>query len=153
MVSTRLKPFGFGLATAWPEMGLLQEEMNRLFDRYGMSQGTRRTAPSYPALNLWEDTDNLYVEAELPGMEMSELEIYVTGGDQLSLKGKRETPSEQKGTWHRQERGYGSFTRVLTLPHEVNAEKVEAEFKHGVLCITLPKQEQAKPRRIEIKSE
>jgi HSP20 family protein len=134
-------------------MNRLQTEMNRLFDRFGTDNGGRRVAPTYPAMNLWQDADNLYVEAELPGMELSDLEIYVSGGNQLSLKGKREAPSMETGAWHRQERGYGSFTRAITLPHDVDAEKVEAQFNHGVLCVTLPKSEGTKPRRIEVKAD
>jgi HSP20 family protein len=134
-------------------MNRLQGEMNRLFDRFGLENGGRRSAPAYPALNLWQDGDNLYVEAELPGMELNDLEMYVSGGNQLSLKGKREAPSIEKGAWHRQERGYGSFTRAITLPQNVDADKVKAEFKHGVLCVTLPKTEDTKPRRIEVKAD
>jgi len=151
MLATRWQPFG--VAGPWSEMNRLQTEMNRLFDRFGFEDGGRRPAPTYPALNLWQDGDNLYVEAELPGMELSDLEMYVSGGNQLSLKGKREAPSVEKGAWHRQERGYGSFTRAITLPHDVDAEKVEAEFHDGVLCVTLPKREGSKPRRIEVKAD
>jgi len=151
MWTTRWQPFGLG--NIWSEMNRLQSEMNRLFDRYGFADGGRRPAPAYPALNLWQDADNLYLEAELPGMELSDLEILVSGGNQLSLKGKREAPSVEKGAWHRQERGYGCFTRSITLPQEVDADKVEAEFQHGVLCVTLPRREGAKPRRIEVKAE
>ncbi|MHB8897459.1 MAG: Hsp20/alpha crystallin family protein [Thermoguttaceae bacterium] len=153
MVSTRWRPFGFGLETPWFELDRIQNEMNRVFDRFGFDESSRQVTPTYPAINLWEDADNLYVEAELPGMELSDLEIYVTGDDQLSLKGKRGAPAGEQNTWHRQERGYGSFARLLTLPHQVDAERVQAAMKHGVLCITLPKQEAAKPRRIEVKAD
>ena len=150
MFTTRWQPFGLG--NAWPEMNRMQAEMNRLFDRFGTDDDGRRAAPSFPALNLWQDGDNLYLEAELPGMVMDDLELYVSGGNQLSMKGKREPPKVEKGAWHRQERGYGSFTRAMTLPENVDAGKVEAEFKDGVLCVTLPKSEGAKPRRIEVKA-
>ncbi|MBN1909607.1 MAG: Hsp20/alpha crystallin family protein, partial [Pirellulales bacterium] len=136
----------------WSDMNRLQAEMNRLFDRFGFEDGRRPIAPSYPALNMWRDADNLYIEAELPGIEMKDLDIQVSGGNQLSLKGKREAPAEEKGTWHRQERGYGTFTRAMTLPEEVDVDQVKAEFKDGVLCVTLPKSEKAKPRRIEVKA-
>lgn len=151
MWTTRWQPFEFG--NVWSEMNRLQTEMDRLFGRFGLEDGGRRLAPAYPAFNLWQDADNLYVEAELPGMELSDLEMYVSGGNQLSLKGKREAPSVEKGAWHRQERGYGSFTRAITLPQEVDADKVEAELHLGVLCIKLPKNEASKPRRIEVKAE
>lgn len=149
MLTTRWPFYG----NAWSEMNRLQDEMNRLFDRFGLGNGTRRGAPTYPALNLWQDETNLYVEAELPGMELKDLEIFATGGAQLTIKGKRESPKVDKGAWHRQERGYGDFSRVLNLPHEIDPDKVEAEFKHGVLCVTMPKREEAKPRRIAVKSD
>jgi HSP20 family protein len=132
-------------------MHQLQNEMNRLFDRFGFSNGNRNIAPSYRALNMWGDKDRLYVEAELPGMELDDLEIYVNGDRQLSIKGKRDAPSLKDGTWHRNERNYGEFFRMLELPHEVDANKVKAEFKNGVLCVNLPRREETRPRRIEVR--
>jgi len=86
-------------------------------------------------------------------MELGDLEIYVTGGNQLTIKGERKQPKFENATWHRQERGFGEFARVLTLPFPVNADKVQAEFSHGVLKITMPKSEEAKPRKIKVKGE
>ena len=133
------------------EMNRLHHEMNQLFGRYGNgAPGFGRT--TYPPLNLWEDEGNLYVEAELPGFSMDDLEIYVTGASQLNIKGERKQPELGKGTWHRQERGYGAFSRLVELPGDVDSDQVSAEFKHGVLTITLPKKEAAKPRRIGVKA-
>jgi HSP20 family protein len=106
----------------------------------------------YPPLNLWEDDNNLYVEAELPELELTDLEIFVNGDNQLSIKGERKQPERENGTWHRQERGHGSFSRAGELPQYVDSDKVTAEFKHGVLTITLPKRKEAKARRIEVKA-
>lgn len=133
------------------EMGRLHDEMNRLFGRY--ANGARELSPSgYPPLNLWEDEDNLYVEAELPGFDLDDLEMYVTGDNQLSIKGERKRPELGQGTWHRQERGYGAFSRLMELPGAVDSDRVTAQFKTGVLTITLPKKQEAKPRRIEVKA-
>jgi HSP20 family protein len=132
-------------------MNRLQGEMNRLFGRYGVSNGLEGTAAGYPALDLWEDEDHLYVEAELPGMELGDLEIFFNGDDQLSIKGERKRPEIEKASWHRRERGFGSFSRLMTLPQNVDAENVQAEFKNGVLTISMPKKEESKPRRIEVK--
>jgi HSP20 family protein len=98
------------------EMGRLQNEMNRIFGRVG--DGREFFAPAaYPALNVWQDDDHVYVEAELPGFELNDLVIYVTGANQLSLKGERKQPNlGPKAAWHRQERGYGAFSRVCDLP-------------------------------------
>ncbi len=134
----------------WTEMNRLSREMDRLFGR-GNGMGSPLGARMYPALNVWEDNDNLYAEAELPGFKLDDLEIYVTG-NQLTITGERRSPEHQGGTWHRQERGYGKFSRMIEVPCDVDCENVSAEFKHGVLQITLPKSEAVKPRRIEVKS-
>jgi HSP20 family protein len=132
-------------------MQQLQTEMNRLFDRWG-DGGQRGPAAEFPAVNVWENADNVYVEAELPGLEAKDLEIHVTGGNQLTLKGERKQQTPPQGVVHRQERGFGAFTRVLTLPFPVNAEKVDAKFENGVLCLTLAKHEAARPRKIVVKA-
>jgi len=144
MLTTRWEPLA--------EMNRLRNEMDRLFGRYGYGQPRRYGVNVFPPLNMWEDENSLYVEAELPGFELSDLEIYVTGGNQLSIKGERKQPELEGGAWHRQERGFGSFSRVIELPGSVDNDKVSAEFKHGVLTISLPKSEEVKPRRIEVKS-
>src|SRR5262249_32822800 len=130
-----------------------QGEMNRLFDRWGDSGGSRNLAATYPAVNIWEDSERVFVEAELPGVDPKDLDIHVTGGNQLNLKGERKPHAPEKGVIHRQERGFGSFVRVLTLPFQVNAEKVDAKFENGVLQVTLAKHEAAKPRKITVKGE
>ena len=88
---------------------------------------------------------------EVPGVQMSNIEINVVGNE-LSIKGKRECGCGEGVTIHRQERGSGEFSRFLTLPVAIDAEKVEAVLKNGVLTIKLPKAEAAKPRRIEVKT-
>jgi len=150
MLRTRWSPFG----DTEREFSRLHGEMNRLFGRFAADRNHwPATSASYPALNVWEDSDHVYAEAELPGMEMKDWEILVTGNNQLSLKGKRRPPEFDKAIWHRQERGFGKFTRVITLPVSVDADRVSAEFQHGVLTIKMPKSESAKPRRIPIKTE
>jgi HSP20 family protein len=146
MNATRWQPF----ADVQSEMHRLRREMEQVFGRF---TGNGLTAPAYPPLNVWEAGENVCVEAELPGMDLNDLEIYINGGNQLSIKGERKLPELGQGSWHRRERGYGAFARVLDLPSAVDADRVQAEFKHGVLTVTLPKTEASKPRRIEVKSE
>ncbi len=135
------------------EFNRLREEMDRLFRRFGGNGNLwRRTAAEFPAVDIWEDENDLFLEAELPGMELDDLEIYVTQGNQLTIKGKR-TPPEVEGTWHRRERGFGEFTRVITLPVDVDADKVEATLKHGVLTVRLPKVAEARVRKIPVKTD
>ncbi|HXG12051.1 MAG TPA: Hsp20/alpha crystallin family protein [Gemmataceae bacterium] len=150
MLLTRWQPY----TDLWNELNRFQSEMNRLFESFGLGEsGWPGLTAAYPAVNIWQDGDNVYCEAELPGMVLDDLEIYVTGGNQLTIKGERKQPEDGKGIWHRQERGFGAFSRTITLPVDVDADKVEARFAHGVLTITMPKSEAARPRRITVKAE
>lgn len=133
----------------WRSLNEMQHEVNRVFDRWGhhpFGMG------EFPAINLWEDEDALHLEAELPGLQLEELELFVTGHNQFTLKGERKAPAVEKSTQHRQERGFGKFTRTLTLPYAVDENAVEAHFENGVLKVRMPKHEAAKPRKIEIKA-
>ena len=135
----------------WNHLQQFQSEMNRLFDRW--SDGGRPGLAAFPPVNVWEDAEHAHVEAELPGLDLKDLEIYVSGGNQLTLKGERKPNVPEKGVWHRQERGFGQFVRTVTLPFPVDPEKVEGHFEHGVLLIKLAKHESAKPRKIVVKGE
>jgi len=132
----------------WRTLDEMQHEVNRVFDRWGQHPFG---IGEFPAINLWEDTDALRLEVELPGMELKDLEIFVTGNNQFTIKGERKPPTVEKGVQHRQERGFGKFTRTLTLPFPVDENAVEARFENGVLKVRMPKHEAAKPRKIAIK--
>jgi HSP20 family protein len=125
----------------------MQNEMNRLFDRWG-GDGSF----SFPAVNIREEDEALHVEAELPGMNLENLEIFVTGNSQLTIKGERKPPLPTNATQHRQERPFGKFVRTLALPFPVDDTKVEARLENGVLTIQLPKHEAARPRKIPVKA-
>jgi len=132
----------------WRTLDEMQHEVNRVFDRWGQHPFG---IGEFPAINLWEDTDALRLEVELPGMELKDLEIFVTGNNQFTIKGERKPPTVEKGVQHRQERGFGKFTRTLTLPFPVDENAVEARFENGVFKVRMPKHEAAKPRKIAIK--
>ena len=119
--------------------------MDQLLDRYLAGAGAE-----VPALNVWEDEDKFIAEAELPGVRNEDIEISVMGGT-LTLKGERKIQAPAEGVWHRRERVFGPFTRVVELGRPVDSEGVEASFQHGVLTVTLPKAAAAKPRRIEVR--
>ncbi len=138
----------------WDQVQQLQTEMNRLLDRWSdRGNGERSFGGSFPPVNVWENADHVYVEAELPGMEPNDLEIHVTGGNQLTIKGERKQQVPEKAVLHRQERGFGTFVRVVTLPFNVDSNKVDARFENGVLVLDLAKHEAAKPRKITVKGE
>lgn len=129
----------------------LREEMDRLLGGYaapavGASFGSR----GFPPLNVWEEAEALFVEAELPGVKIEDLEITAVGNE-LTLSGKRGETPQADATYHRRERGTGPFSRVVRLPVEVDAAKVSAALHTGVLLITLPKAEAAKPRKVQVK--
>jgi HSP20 family protein len=141
------QPFG----QSWNQLNQLQREMNQIFSRWGEDGLRSLGLNQYPAVNVWEDGDDLLVEAEVPGLNLADLEIFVTGSNQLTIKGDRKSAVPEKGVRHRQERGFGNFVRVLALPFAVDAEKVEAKFENGVLQVKLAKHESAKPRKIHVK--
>lgn len=106
----------------------------------------------FPALNVSEDQTSIHVEAELPGFKDDEIEISVVANE-LSIKGRRtEAQAADHATYHRRERWTGSFERSVALPVEVDAEKVAAELRNGVLSITLPKAQGALPRKIAVRT-
>ena len=129
-------------------------EMDRLFDDVfgGFPRMTFGTSlvPRFPALNVWEDSDKVFVEAELPGIKLDDIELLVTG-DELTISGARGEPQVSDVAYHCNERGTGRFCRALRLPWEVKANDVEATLRDGVLLVTIPKAEEARPRKVKVK--
>ena len=132
----------------------LRNEMDRLFEDFfeGAPAVPSFGRRPFPTLNIWEEDTKLYVEAELPGLKLDDLELYVDGTE-LTIKGQRQNGREEGATFHRRERGIGPFSRVIQLPVEVDREKVEATLRDGVLTMILPKAQTVRPRRIEVKGE
>ena len=136
-----------GFNDLFREMSRFQEEFNRTFARNGGGSPTVG-----PPVNVWADEHAVYVEADLPGVDAGKLDIAVTEGNRLTIQGERPEVNLPNAVWHRQERGHGTFVRELTLPTLVDADKVEARYEQGVLRLTLPKAEAAKPRKIAVRS-
>lgn len=149
MLLTRWNPF----EGSWlRQMHSLHDDMNRLVNRWNDISNFSLDVATFPPLNVWEEHDAFRVEAELPGVTMKDLEIYVTGQNQLTIKGERTEQGPNKAVQHRQERHFGKFVRSLTLPSPVDQNKVDARLENGILKIVLPKHEAAKPRKIEVKA-
>ncbi|PLX99604.1 MAG: molecular chaperone [Desulfuromonas sp.] len=139
------------------EMDVLRKEMDELFRGVGSSPletaflpgvGTQR----YPKINLSEDADSYYLEALLPGVEEKDIDLSVAGNT-LTLSGERTEEKNGDGrTWHRRERGSGKFLRTIELPSDINGKKVSAEYRNGLLIVTMAKAESAKPKKISIVS-
>jgi HSP20 family protein len=146
---TGLPAWDFG--SPFDEFERIRRQMDRLSDV--MSGGTLRelSAGVFPLINATEDKDNYYVRAELPGIKAEELDISVTGNS-VSIAGERSIQSEdEKANYHRREREAGSFSRMLTLPTQIDSDKVEAHCSDGILTLVLPKAESAKPKQITVK--
>ncbi len=143
------------------DMDALHRELDRAFEQAGLARWTRpfsrmaflpgRGARVYPLVNLSEDGSALYVEALAPGVDSDTLEVSVQN-NQLTLSGSKSAPNKdlKPECFHRNERAAGKFVRTVELPVEVDAEKVEAEYKKGLLLVKLPKAEKAKPRQIPV---
>jgi HSP20 family protein len=136
------------------ELRGLQDEMNRLFMNNvsrGADEGFARGAWS-PSVDIFENKDQIVLEAELPGLKPEEVDISIEN-NVLTIHGERKfEKKDETDNFHRVERSYGSFTRSFTLPPTVSSENADAQFENGVLRLTLAKREEAKPRRIEIKA-
>ena len=134
------------------ELERMRRDMDRLSE--GLTRGLLREpmAGVFPLMNVTEDKDNYYVRAELPGMKADDLDISVTG-DTLSISGERKIPGEdEKAQYHRREREAGQFSRIVSLPAQVDTGKVEARCTDGVLTVVLPRAEAAKPKQIAVKT-
>jgi HSP20 family protein len=142
--------------SVWPTVGRLfglRDELDRLFDGgFGEFAGPSQLLSLWnPAVDLYQDKDNVYVRAEVPGMKKEDIEVSLHDGV-LSVSGERKGEQEFKDAeTYRSERFVGRFQRSLTLPSAVKADEVKAQYKDGILTITLPKAEEAKPKQIEVK--
>jgi HSP20 family protein len=145
MAIVRFEPFS-NLMTA-------QREFDRFFKEafnphYGEGELSTRTWA--PPVDIYETENDIVLKAELPGVDPKDVEVKVEDNT-LYMKGERRFEKEVKNeSYHRVERSYGSFARSFSLPNSISTDKVKAEFKDGLLTLTLPKREEAKPRTVKI---
>ena len=124
---------------------LFQDSINRL-----LSDDGSKTRPWAPAVDIVETENELILKADVPGVDLKDIDIQLENGT-LTVKGERKLEKEEKNKgFHRMERSYGSFVRIFTVPDTVDAEHVKAAYEAGVLTITLPKKEVAKPKAIKV---
>ncbi len=139
----------------WSDFTTLRREMDELFDSF-LGRGAGVTSGELvwaPVCNVWEDNDALHVQAELPGLTKDESSVSVENGVLTIAGEKREERREgEKEAFHVYERRYGRFERSFTLPTNVDADHIRARYESGVLEVTLPKTEEAKPRKIQIEA-
>ena len=141
--------------TPWTGMATLRKEMDQLFERFFEPVWAEMPTAGLwqPKVDVVEDKDAVTVKAEVPGVEQDELAVSLQDGV-LTIKGEKEAEKEEKDKqYHRVERTYGAFVRALRLPSAVDAGKVKATFKNGVVTIVLPKVPEAKGTTIPVKAE
>ena len=143
---TRWDPFG--------EIYTLQERMNRLFE--DLLPTTRKgeeelnVGTFHPAVDIYEEDKGITLKAELPGIKKEDVHLEINDGV-ITLRGERKFEKEdKKDNYHRIERSYGSFNRSFTLPSTVDRDKIKAHYKDGILEVTLPTAEEAKPKSIPV---
>jgi HSP20 family protein len=147
MAMIRFEPFR--------ELVTLQDRMNRLFDdsfrsRQGEDEDWALGGSWAPVVDIYEKDGNIVLKAELPGVDPKDVDVRVEN-NLLTLRGERKFDTDVKReNYHRVERAYGAFSRSFTLPNVVDTQNIKAEYKDGVLRMTLPKREEAKPKQIQI---
>ncbi len=136
------------------ELRTLQEDFNRVFSSvfprlFSHEEGLSGGGWS-PSVDIYENEEAFTLEADLPGVKPEDFKLSIENRT-LTLQGERRFEKKSESdNYHRVERSYGSFTRTFTLPSTINVEEVQAEFKDGILRVTLPKREEVKPRQIQI---
>lgn len=152
----RLNPFKNASWDPFRELGEFENRLSRFFGRpllatNGGEKETFAITQWAPPVDITEDDKEYLVKAELPELKKEEVKVTVENGE-LTISGERKFEKEEKNKkYHRIERSYGSFVRSFILPEAVNGEKVNAEFKDGLLTVHLPKDEKAKPKSVEVK--
>lgn len=139
-------------ANPYSDIESVRREVFRLFDSLASERSTDAGAGVYPPVNVTHDENTFYVRAELPGMKSEDLSISAVR-NRVSISGRRQIAGDKEGAaYHRREREEGTFNRTITLPQPVDADRVEARYVDGILLISLPKSEDAKPRQIQVKT-
>ena len=146
---------GLRVLDPWKDFGSLQERINRMFDDtirtlYPTDGEELEKGTWAPAVDIYETNDSFVVSADLPGLNKDEIQIDLKDNT-LTLKGEKKFEEKvSKDNYIRIERAYGSFVRSFTLTQNVDPEKIKAKYKEGVLEITIPKKEEAKPKQIKV---
>ena len=141
---------GIGAFPARNEFNLLKNEVNQLFDEFFGNRSAPSAAGVFPPVNLYQDSENIYLMAELPGLEARDIELKVEP-ESILLKGSRKSDPEAQGTYyHRRERESGSFSRKITFPTRIATDRVSAKIINGILTISMPLAEDTRPKRIDV---
>jgi HSP20 family protein len=141
----------WGVRSPFHDLERMRQQMDNLLSRVSEGGLPSLHAGVFPSINLTEDQDNYHIRAELPGIAAEDLDIQATGNN-LSISGERKIAAEKEGVrYHRREREAGKFSRAITLPGDIDTDGVKASLADGILKVSVPKAEKAKPRQITIK--
>lgn len=151
MITRRLFDFpGFAWRGHFQELDRMRKNLDSILSQVENRPGAVAAAGVFPLINLTEDKDSYYLRAELPGVKVTDLSIETTGNN-LSISGERKIGDvTQNVKYHRREREYGRFSRVVSLPLRINREKIEAKLTDGILTVVIAKAEAEKPKQIAI---
>ncbi len=134
-------------------VNIFENEMNRLFNQFFGNDLSTAYSSAFPAINIYQDQDNIYLTAELPGMDTSEVIIDIEQ-DSIQIRGERKIENEGENLcYHRREREGGTFSRKLTFRNKIDPNKVTAGLKDGILKVTMPKAKEFQPKKIVVKTE
>jgi HSP20 family protein len=152
MITRRLFDFpGFGWRGHFQELDQMKRNLDSLMQNFEARPGALATAGVFPLINLTEIKDAYYLRAELPGVKAADLSIETTDNN-ISISGERKiAETVQNAKYHRREREFGRFSRVISMPKSINRDKIDAKLADGILTIVIPKAEDEKPRLITVK--
>jgi HSP20 family protein len=151
MIVRQLNPWTPGWTVSNPAFTQMRREMESLMDRLTGAAGDGQMGGVFPPVNVAEDGDHYYVRALVPGLDPTQLDVSVVN-QTVTISGTRAAAAEEGASVHRKERPEGSFSRSVTLPALFEGGGVEAQYADGILTLTLPKPETAKPRRVTVQS-
>ena len=151
MIVRQVGPWSLGWPAPTTTFAQMRREMDSLMERLSGVAGDGSMAGVFPPMNVSEDRDHYYVRALIPGIDAAQLNVSVVNPT-LAVSGTRESPLEEGVSYHRKERAAGGFSRSVTLPASIEGTRVAAKYVDGVLTLTLPKSDAAKPRRVTVET-
>jgi HSP20 family protein len=152
MIVRQVGPWTFAWNRPAATVAQMRRDMESLLERFsGVPAGEGTGAGVFPPMNVSEDRDHYYVRALIPGIDPAQLNVAVVN-QTIAVSGDRQSPEEAEASYHRKERVEGAFSRSITLPAAFDGTRVEAKYVDGVLILTLPKPEAAKPRRVTVQT-
>ena len=140
----------FGGRNLFNELESMRRRFDRMMSEWPAAPRALASAGVFPLVNVTEDADKFYLRAELPGVKSDALDIQATGKT-ISISGERKiTEQGAAARYHRREREAGKFSRIVQIPGEIDADRIEANLQNGILTVVIPKAEAAKPRQVKV---